>query len=115
MQAVLASRHPQSASLAWPTPMPVPAQTPVHLPSFIAPALANNNEGLSYLRWKAVIHYLPNAAAAAHSPDFAAAKWFMHQMSYKNKHGHACPDSGELRSSNAFDMHDCNLTCMSVQ
>ncbi|KAL0031492.1 hypothetical protein WJX77_003186 [Trebouxia sp. C0004] len=59
-------------------------QDALPLPALVAPALAAANAEQTYLRWKAVIHYMPSSsAAAAQGPDFAAAKWFRNQMAYK--------------------------------
>ena len=59
-------------------------QEALPLPALVAPALAAVNLGQPYLRWKAVLHYMPSTTAAlAQGPDFAAAKWLQHQMAYK--------------------------------
>ena len=57
-------------------------QEALPLPALVAPALAAANQEQPYLRWKAVIHYTPSAAATQ-GPDFAAAKWLRSQMAYR--------------------------------
>ena len=59
-----------------------PLQEALPLPALIAPALAAANQDEVYLRWKAVIHYLPNRTAAEKGPDFAAARWLQKHMAY---------------------------------
>ena len=60
-------------------------QEALPLPALVAPALAAANQDQAYLRWKAVIHCLPgNNDAAAHAPDFTAARWLYNQMMYKD-------------------------------
>lgn len=60
-------------------------QEALPLPALVAPALAAANQDQAYLRWKAVIHsMLSTTAAAAHGPDFRAARWFHNQMSYRD-------------------------------
>ena len=61
-------------------------QEALPLPALVAPALAATDQ--TYLRWKAVIHYMPSSsAAAAQGPDFAAAKWLRQQMAYRGGTG----------------------------
>jgi len=70
-------------------------QEALPLPALVAPALAAANAEQTYLRWKAVIHYMPSSsAAAAQGPDFAAAKWFRNQMAYKAGAAHVGSDQG---------------------
>jgi len=70
-------------------------QEALPLPALVAPALAAANADQTYLRWKAVIHYMPSSsAAAAQGPDFAAAKWFRNQMAYKAGAAHVGNDQG---------------------
>lgn len=68
--------HPQSQQGALREALPLPA--------LVAPALAAANPDHAYLRWKAVIHSMPSTTAAAHGPDFRAAKWFHDQMSCRD-------------------------------
>ncbi len=70
-------------------------QEALPLPALVAPALAAANAEQTYLRWKAVIHYMPSSsAAAAQGPDFAAAKWFRNQMAYRAGAAHVGNDQG---------------------
>lgn len=70
-------------------------QEALPLPALVAPALAAANDEQTYLRWKAVIHYMPSSsAAAARGPDFAAAKWFRNQMAYRAGAAHVGNDQG---------------------
>ena len=75
-------------------------QEALPLPALVAPALAAANAEQTYLRWKAVIHYMPsNSAAAAQGPDFAAAKWLRNQMAYKAGAAHVGNDQGAYIAS----------------
>lgn len=112
MQAVLATSQLETATLPVLLPSPSQTQSPVHLPSVLAPALAANNEGQAYLRWKAVIHYMPTAEASAHSPDFAAAKWFRQQMSFKGSGGHNTSDSGKPMDQACVYRNTHDHTCL---
>ena len=70
-------------------------QEALPLPALVAPALAAANAEQTYLRWKAVIHYMPSSsAAAARGPDFAAAKWLQNQMAYRAGAAHVGNDQG---------------------
>ena len=70
-------------------------QEALPLPALVAPALAAANAEQTYLRWKAVIHYMPSSSAAAvQGPDFAAAKWFRNQMAHRAGAAHVGNDQG---------------------
>lgn len=74
-------------------------QEALPLPALVAPALAAANAEQTYLRWKAVIHYMPSSSsAAAQGPDFAAARWFKTQMAYKAGAAHVRNDQDTLLS-----------------